>query len=245
MELGIEGKVALITGASRGIGRSVAVALAREGARVALSSRSRERIDAAASEVGGLGFVHDSDRPELVDSMVAEVEAALGHVELLVINSGGPPCVNDSLTVECEAWERAYRQLVLTPIAFMQRVTPPMRERGFGRIVSIGSATVREPVPGLVLSTSHRLALLGTVKTLARELAPDGITLNTILPSRIASERLLTLHKSHTTATQDIPARRLGTVDDVAAAAAFFLSLSAGYITGATLLVDGGLTRSL
>jgi 3-oxoacyl-[acyl-carrier protein] reductase len=244
VELGIEGKVALVTGASRGIGRAVAGALTREGARVALSSRSRDGVDAAAAAGGGVGFVHDSDHPGRVDALVSEVEAALGKVEILVINTGGPPA-GAPLSFGEEDHARAHRQLVLTPLALIGRVTPTMRARRFGRIVSIASVTVREPLPSLALSTSYRLALLGTVKTLARELAGDGITLNTILPSRIVTERLLSLHGSEASAAQGIPAGRLGSPDDVAAAAVFLASVPAGYVTGTVLPVDGGMLRTV
>ena len=134
-------------------------------------------------------------------------------------------------------------------MALIERVVPGMRERGLGRIVNVASSSVREPIPGLMLSNAHRIAVVAAFKTLARELASDGITLNTLLPGRIATDRLAELHGSldaaEEAARNEVPAGRLGDVEEMAAAAAFLCSQRAGYITGVTLLVDGGLTRSV
>src|SRR2546423_6888290 len=188
MDLGLEGKVALVTGASKGLGRATAAALANEGARVAISSRSRERIDAAAGEVGARGFVHDSSDLDAAPGLVESVEADVGPIDVLVANTGGPPPGPDPLGFGRDQWEAAYRDLVLAPMALIERVVPGMRERGFGRGVSGGSSAVREPIPGLVLSNAHRAALLGAPKTLSPELARDRVTVNSVLPRRIATD---------------------------------------------------------
>jgi 3-oxoacyl-[acyl-carrier protein] reductase len=239
--------VALVTGASSGIGLGIARELAAEGASVAVSSRTRERIEQAAAEIGARPFVHDSldidDAPRLVEA----VESELGPVEVLVTNTGGPPG-GEPLEFGRDQWEAAYRELVLSPMALIQRVVPGMRERSFGRILSVSSSAAREPIEGLLLSTSHRSALLATFKLLSRRLAPDGITLNTLLPGRIATDRLAELYGSHEAAEEvaqtQVPAGRLGTVEEIAAAGAFLCSARAGYITGVALPVDGGLLQA-
>jgi 3-oxoacyl-[acyl-carrier protein] reductase len=248
MELGLEGRVALVTGASRGIGFGIARELVTEGAAVAISARSRERIEAAAAEVGARPFVHDSADLDAVPRLLERVESELGPLEVLVINTGGPPA-GGPLALPRPDWEAAYRDLVLSPMAMIERAVPGMRERGFGRIVNVASSSVREPIPGLMLSNAHRTAVVAAFKTLARELAADGVTLNTLLPGRIATDRLAELHGSldaaEETARLEVPAGRLGSVAEMAAAAAFLCSERAAYITGVTLLVDGGLTRSV
>ena len=195
MDLGIGGKVALVTGASQGIGFGIAKELAQEGARVAISSRTRERIEAAAGEIGARAYVHDTldldSAPELIES----VERDLGPVEILVANTGGPPG-NDPLEFTREQWEAAHRELVVAPIEMIQRMVPGMREKGFGRILSVSSSAAVEPIATLMLSSAHRPGLLAAFKTLARKLAADGITLNTILPGRIATDRIVHLHGS-------------------------------------------------
>jgi 3-oxoacyl-[acyl-carrier protein] reductase len=248
MELGLEGRVALVTGASRGIGLGIARELAAEGAAVAIGSRSAERIEAAAAEVGARPFVHDSADIDAAPRLVERVEAELGPLEVLVINTGGPPA-GGPLGVPRADWEAAYRNLVLAAMALIEHAAPRMRERGFGRIVNVASSSVREPIAGLMLSNAHRTAVVAAFKTLARELAGDGVTLNTLLPGRIATDRLAELHGSldaaEESARAEVPAGRLGRVEEMAAAAAFLCSEQAGYITGVTLLVDGGLTRSV
>ncbi|HEX2102134.1 MAG TPA: SDR family oxidoreductase [Solirubrobacteraceae bacterium] len=249
MDLGIDGRVALVTGASQGIGKAIAAELAREGARVAISSRTRENIDAAAEEIGATGFVLDSADLDAVPGFVATVEDALGPVEILVCNTGGPPANPDPLAFTRAQWEAAYRTLVLAQIALVELVMPGMRERGFGRIVNVASTSVREPIANLMLSNAHRTSMIAAFKTLARAVAGDGVTLNTVLPGRIATERAYSLsgsrEQAEAAAARDVPAGRMGTPEEMAAAAAFLCSARAAYVTGETLVVDGGLTRSI
>jgi 3-oxoacyl-[acyl-carrier protein] reductase len=249
VDFGLDGTVALVTGASRGIGRGIAAALVAEGVKVAVASRSRERIEATAAEIGATPFVHDSSDVDAAPTLVADVEARLGPVEILVTNTGGPPPNTDALGFTRDQWEAAYRDLVLSPMAQIEAVVPGMRERGFGRIVNTSSTAVREPIPALMLSNSHRAATLAAFKTLARQLAGDGITLNTILTGRIATDRLKSTHGSieaaQEAAAKEVPAGRLGTVEELAAVAAFLCSRQASYVTGEAIRVDGAMTSAV
>jgi 3-oxoacyl-[acyl-carrier protein] reductase len=249
VDLGIRDKAALVTGASKGIGLGIARVLAAEGARVALSSRSRERIEAAAARVGGRGFVHDSSELDAAAGLVEAVEAELGAIDILVTNTGGPPPGPDPLGFTREQWEAAYRSLVLAPMALIERALPGMRERGFGRVLNVSSSAAREPIPVLMLSNAHRSGMLGAFKTLARAVAADGVTVNSLLPGRMGTDRVFDTFGSREAAeraaAEEIPAGRLGTVEEFGAAAAFLCSERASYVTGVALLVDGGLTRSI
>ena len=249
MDLGLEGRVALVNGASQGMGWAIAELLSAEGAQVAISSRSRERIDAAAEAIGASGYVHDSADLDGAPRLIEQVEADLGPLDVLVTNTGGPPGNPDPLGFSRDQWEAAYRTLVLSPMALIQAAIPGMRERGFGRIANVVSSSVREPIPNLMLSNAHRASMLAAFKTVAREVAGDGVTLNSVLPGRIATARLGelmgSLEQAAEKAAEEVPAGRLGTVEEFAAATVFLCSAPASYITGVALLVDGGLTRSI
>jgi 3-oxoacyl-[acyl-carrier protein] reductase len=249
VELGIDGRVALVCAASRGIGFGIARALAADGARVAITSRSRERVDAAAAELGACGYVHDTSDLDAVDRLFSAIEADLGPVDILVTNTGGPPARPDPLGFTREQWEAAHRELTLGPIAMIERALPAMRERGFGRILNVSSSVIYEPVGPLMLSTAHRTGMLGAFKLIAAECAADGVTVNTIVPGRIATARLAdtqgSLDAAEAVARETVPARRLGTIDEMGAVGAFLCSAPASYVTGTAVLVDGGLTRGL
>jgi 3-oxoacyl-[acyl-carrier protein] reductase len=249
MDLGLEGRVALVTGGSKGIGLGIARALAAEGAKVAIASRNRDAVDAAAGEVGGHGFAFDSDDLNAIPGLLDDVEAALGPIDVYIANTGGPPPNPDPLGFTREQWESAHRTLVLSPMTILQRLLPAMRERGWGRVVLVASSAVREPLPPLQLSNAHRPGMIVAFKVLARQAARDGVTLNTLLPGRIATDRMIDTAGSREAAEEaardTIPAGRLGDIADMGAAAAFLCSDQAGYITGTTLLVDGGLTVSV
>ncbi|MBJ7332750.1 MAG: SDR family oxidoreductase [Solirubrobacteraceae bacterium] len=252
MDLGITDRAALVCGATQGIGRAIAAELVAEGARVAITSRSQERADATAAELGGvLGFAHDTADADGAEALLERAGEALGApITLLVTNTGGPPGNPDALGFARDQWEDAYRELVLGPMALVQAAIPAMRAEGFGRIVNIVSTGPREPIPNLMLSNTHRAATLAAFKTVARQVAGDGITLNSVLPGRIATPRLFSLYggskdEANRVAAAEVPAGRIGEPEEMAAAAAFFLSARAGYVTGQALIVDGGLTRAV
>jgi 3-oxoacyl-[acyl-carrier protein] reductase len=250
MNLGLENRVALVMGASRGIGRAIAAALASEGAKIAIASRSAEKLEEARAEIGTnvAPFVADASDLARLEALPGEVEAALGPVEILVLNTGGPP-FGGALEHELDAWETAYRSLVLAPRLLTGAVVPGMRERCWGRIINVGSSSTREPIPGLNLSNSHRMAAVGFLKTLAREVAPDGITINTIATGRFATERLAdasgSLEGAEQAAKTEVPAARLGRPEEYGDLVAFLCSERAGYITGTVIPIDGGLLRSV
>lgn len=249
MDLGIGGRVALVTAASKGIGRGIAAALVAEGASVAITSRSPGRVEATAADIGATGFVHDQDDLDGVPALVQRIEQSLGgQVDILVTNTGGPPA-GDPLSFTREQWIEAYRTLVLAPMALIEATIPGMRGRGWGRVVNIASTSVLEPIPVLMLSNSHRAATVAAFKTLAGEVAGDGVTLNSVLPGRIATDRMAdasgSLDAAQEAARREVPAGRLGTVEELAAAAVFLCSSAASYVTGEWLRVDGGLTRSV
>jgi 3-oxoacyl-[acyl-carrier protein] reductase len=249
MDLGLERRVALVMGASQGIGRGVAAALAREGARVAIASRSSERLDEAATDIGdaAVPFVADTSDAERLATLPDEVADAIGPVDILVLNTGGPP-FGGALDHDLDEWEQAYRSLVLAPRVLAGAVVPGMRERGWGRIVNVGSNTTREPNPALNLSNSHRMAAVGFLKTLAGEVAADGITVNTVATGRFATERLAdaggSLEQAEAAARTEVPAGRLGTPEEYGDLVAFLCSERAAYLTGTVIPLDGGLLKS-
>jgi 3-oxoacyl-[acyl-carrier protein] reductase len=249
MDLGLDGRVALVMGASKGIGRAIAAGLAREGARVAISSRSQEALEATAAGIGGdvTAIAADTAETEGLANLPAEVAEQLGPVEILVTNTGGPP-MGGALDHELSDWERAYRSLVLAPRVLAGTVVPAMRERGWGRIVNVGSSSTREPIPGLNLSNSHRMASVGFLKTLSREVAADGITVNTVATGRFATDRLAdhagSIEAAEAAAHEEVPAGRLGQPDEYGDLVAFLCSDRAAYITGTVIPIDGGLLRS-
>jgi 3-oxoacyl-[acyl-carrier protein] reductase len=249
MDLGLDGRVALVMGASQGIGRGIASALGREGARVAIASRSREHLQEAVAEIDGepTAFVADAADLDRVTELPGEVEAALGPIEILVLNTGGPP-LGGALDHQLEEWESAYRSLVLAPRVLTGVIVPGMRERGWGRIVNVGSSSTREPIPGLNLSNAHRMAAVGFLKTLSREVAGDGVTVNTVATGRFATDRLAanagSIEAAEAAAREEVPAGRLGRPEEYGDLVAFLCSERAAYLTGAVIPLDGGMLRS-
>jgi 3-oxoacyl-[acyl-carrier protein] reductase len=250
MDLGIDGRVALVLGASRGIGRGIAEALAREGARVAIASRSLERLEETAAEIDGDVTAFEADTGDLeglakLPDAVAEI---VGPVQILVTNTGGPP-VGMALDASLDEWRSAYESLVLAPRVLVEAVLPGMRERGWGRIVNVGSSSTREPIEGLALSNSHRPGLVGFFKTLSREVATDGVTVNDIATGRFATDRLASnwggREQMEKGAVQGVPADRLGDPAEYGDLVAFLASERAAYITGNSIAIDGGLLRSV
>ena len=249
MDLGIEGRVALVMGASKGIGLGIAGALARERARLAISSRSEDSLEGAAGELGADVVTVPADTGDLerMTALPGEVAEALGPVEILVTNTGGPPA-GGAFAHDAEEWEAAYTSLVQAPRVLAETVIPGMRERGWGRIVNVASTSVIEPIPGLALSNAHRMATVGLFKTLASEVAADGITVNTVATGMFATDRLGSLHGSieaaEKSARESIPAGRLGTPDEYGDLVAFICSERAAYLTGTVIPLDGGRLQS-
>ena len=250
MDLRIEGKTALVMGASKGIGLAIAGALAGEGVRVAMASRSRERVEAAAKKIEGdtTAFEADTDDLDWLAALPDEVASRVGPVEILITNTGGPP-LGGALDHEREVWEEAYRSLVLAPLVLADAVLPGMRERKWGRIVNVGSSSVREPIPHLTLSNANRMAAIGLFKTLATEVASDGITVNTVATGRFATDRLAenwgSWEEMEAKAPEGIPAGRLGQPEEFGDLVAFICSERAAYLTGAVVPLDGGMLRSV
>ena len=248
MDLGLQGKVALVTAGSKGIGRGIAELLAAEGAKVALTSRAAERAEQVAGEIGGRGYALDSGDLDAIPGLLEAVQADLGPIDIYVANTGGPPA-GDPLGFTREQWEAAQRTLLISPMQTIERLVPGMGERGFGRVVAIGSMAVREPIDALQLSNAHRPGLVAAFKVLARRHAAAGITFNHVHPGKIATDRMIdtagSLEAAREDARKTIPAERLGTVEELAAAAVFLCSEPAAYINGTAILVDGGLTRSV
>jgi 3-oxoacyl-[acyl-carrier protein] reductase len=236
--------------ASKGIGRGIADVLAREGARVAISSRSNEELRKAAAEIDGEVEVFPADTGDLdrLGELPGEVSDALGQIEILVLNTGGPP-YGAALENSIEEWEAAFRSLVLAPRVLAEGVLPGMQERSWGRIVNVSSTSIREPIPALTLSNANRMAALGLLKTLADEVAGEGITVNTVATGMFATERLAdpqgSLEGAEELARQRVPAKRLGRPEEYGDLVAFLCSERAAYLTGAVIPLDGGLLRSL
>ncbi len=250
MDLGIDGRVALVMGASKGIGEAIATALAREGARVAIASRSAERLERASRRIDGEVTPFEADTADLerLATLPDEVEAQLGTIEILITNTGGPP-LGGALDADLDAWRQAYEHLVLAPRVLIEAVLPGMSERRWGRIVNVGSSATAEPIPGLALSNSHRRATVGFLKTLAREVADEGITVNDVATGRFATDRLAAnwggREQMEKHAIEGIPAARLGDPAEYGNLVAFLSSERAAYVTGTSIPIDGGLLHSV
>ena len=247
MELGLAGRTAVVCGASSGMGLAIAETLAGEGANVAMFARRREVLEREAERIGALAVQGDLTIPQHLERLVQATVGAFGGVDVLILNGGGPPAGTAS-SLTAEAVEEAVALLLTPHVTLVARCLPHLRESGRGRIVAIESSSVREPLANLALSNAVRPGVVGWLKTLARELGPDGITVNTIAPGRIDTDRLRSVYGDSGPPSSDlenVPVRRLGTPAEIAAAAAFLASDRAGYVTGAVIPVDGGLTRGL
>ena len=262
MDLGLKDKVAMVAGASRGLGFAVAHALAAEGAYVSISSRNADAIAAATAKLRAagstkvFGAVADVRSDEAIRAWQAQTIAEFGGVDLLFVNAGGPPA-GPTLSFEDETWKGVFETLVLSAIRLVRAAVPSMQSRGGGAIVVSTSTAVKEPVPNLALSNVVRASVGALAKTLANELAADHIRVNHLLPGRIETDRIRELdgiRASNTGSTPEavratlekaIPLGRYGQPDEFAAAALFLLSGASSYITGASLQVDGGMVKSV
>ncbi len=262
MDLGLKGKVALVAGASRGFGKAIAWEFAREGARVAICARGEEVLRATALEIavdtGSEVFpvVADVTQSEDIRRLVSAVEEHFGQIDILVNNAGGPP-TGAFMDFDDEAWEAALQLNLMSTIRLCRAVLPGMRARGWGRIVNLTSASVKQPIDGFILSSAARSGVVAMAKTLANECAAEGITVNNVCPGWTLTNRVKNLaeeraRKEGKTVQEvvadyaaDIPARRLGHPEELAALVVFLASERAAYITGTTIQVDGGYVRSL
>lgn len=262
MDLGLNGRAAAVAAASAGLGRAAARALAAEGAAVALCARNeprvREAAESIAAETGArtLAVVADVADPEQCRRFVSEAAEAFGRLDVLVTNTGGPR-PGTAAQVELEDWEAALRSTLLNVVALVRAAVPHMRERGWGRIVNVASLSAKQPIPGLVLSNAFRPAIAGLARTLADELGPEGILVNTLCPGYTDTDRLAELAEARaraagTTPEQvtaalaaGVPLRRIARAEEFGAVVAFLCSERASYLTGVTLAVDGGASRGL
>jgi 3-oxoacyl-[acyl-carrier protein] reductase len=246
MDLHLEGRTAIVCGASAGIGLGIAEALAQEGANVVMFARSPEALEREAGRLGGLAVPGDVTSPEDCERLVRAAVDAHGGVDILVNNSGGPPRT-PAVGLTDQQVESAVQLLLVSVVRLTGLCLPHLERSDRARIVNVTSSTVREPTDYLALSNAVRPGVIGWAKTLARELGPKGITVNSIAPGRIDTERLREVYPEGPTEAdlEVIPLRRLGTPREIGDVVAFLCSEQAAYVTGTVVPIDGGLTRSL
>jgi 3-oxoacyl-[acyl-carrier protein] reductase len=244
VDLRIKGRRALVMGASRGLGKSIAAALVAEGARVAICARDADRIRTVAAQIGAEGFVCDLSVDGAASKVVADATSRLGGLDILVVNTGGPPAATFESTSDT-GWRQAFEGLWMSAVGAIRAALPGMRAQKHGRIIVVTSIAAKEPVPNLMLSNSLRAGLHGLVNALSKEVAGDQITVNALMPGYQLTERLIELNVDEAKASAAIPAGRIGTPEDFAAIAAFLSSQQANYLTGQAICVDGGVLQSI
>jgi 3-oxoacyl-[acyl-carrier protein] reductase len=243
MDLGLKDRTAIVCGASSGIGLAIAESLAEEGANVAMFARRRDVLQREADRIGALAVRGDVTNPPDLERLVNRTVEAFGGIDILVNNGGGPPRTSAE-SIDDEALESALELLLFSAVRLTNLCLRELRRSGRGRIINIASSSVREPLDNLALSNAIRPGVIGWAKTLARELGPDGITVNSIAPGKIDTARLAE-DGSRADELAKIPVRRFGRPREVADAVTFLASDQAAYVSGVVLAVDGGLTRSL
>lgn len=263
MDLGLRDKVAIVLASSKGLGRACAMALAAEGARVTIGARGAQVLEKTAQEIQQatrsrvLAVPTDVTKAEDVEAIVTATVREFGRIDILVNNAGGPPAGKFESFGDAQ-WQAAFELNLLSTVRMVRLVLPHMRKAGSGRIITIVSTSVKQPIDGLLLSNAIRSGVVGLAKTLSVELAPDNITVNNVCPGRILTDRLHQIYHinervqqgvSEETVlkemAQDVPMGRVGKPEELGALVAFLASQQAAYITGTTIQVDGGLVRSL
>jgi 3-oxoacyl-[acyl-carrier protein] reductase len=262
MDLGLGGKVALVAAASKGIGRATAEALAREGARVAIGARTVDDLERAAQAIRSatgaevLAVPTDVTKVEEVRRLVARTVEVLGGLDILITNAGGPPPGLFDQMTDAE-WQAAFELSLLSTVRMIRAALPHMRRRRWGRIINIQSTSIKQPIDGLLLSNAIRPGVAGLARSLVHEVSREGITVNTVCPGRIATDRSRSFLESRARAAgvpleeyaardlESIPIGRMGEPEEVAHVVAFLASERASYLTGVALPVDGGLCRGL
>lgn len=261
METGLKGKRALVLGASQGLGAAIAEHLAAEGCDLVLGARNKDKLEQEAARLnkahGGVVFplsVDLGDAQAVADFILGLAD--MGEIDILVLNAGGPPG-GGALEVADEVWRTQFEAMVLSQIRIVEAVVPGMRERGFGRVIAVSSSGIEQPIANLVVSNALRAALANYLKTLAGEVAGEGVTVNVLMPGRIETARTTTLDTMQAKrggtsfeavrakSLANIPAGRLGHPAEFAQAAVFLASDQASYVTGSILRVDGGMVRGL
>lgn len=254
MDLGIRGRVALVTGASSGIGEAIALALAAEGVSLAVAARRRDKLESVVDRAKRAGatdarhFEVDLNDSSAVTRMLDGVKDTLGNPDILVLNGGGPkPGVYSALSLE--DWDVAYRGVLRNMLEMTNSVLPGMTANNWGRIVALTSSSVKQPIPNLALSNAFRTALVSALKTLAMEVGKDGITVNSIATGRVDTDRLRHLYPDDAAMTAaakaDVPIGRVATPSEFAPMVVFLCSEPARYVTGQTIAIDGGLIKAL
>jgi 3-oxoacyl-[acyl-carrier protein] reductase len=258
MDLGLTGRVALVTAASKGMGKASAMGLAAEGAKVVMCARTESDLKTAAEEIRAktkaevLAMPADVTKKDDVAALVDRAIKAFGHIDILVANAGGPPRgYFEDMTDE--QWQGAFDVLLLSVVRLVRAVLPSMKARRWGRILTIQSVSVKQPIPELLLSNAVRPGVAGMMKTLAGQLGKDGITVNTVCPGKIMTDRFLGGQKISglsreeylARAVEDVPIRCVGTPEEFANVIVFLASERASYVTGVSVQVDGGLVRGL
>ncbi len=262
MDLGLRGRRALVMGGTKGLGRSIADALAAEGAALTISGRDQGRLDRAADELraagaaSAKGVVADAASGEAMDALADAAVAAMGGVDILVLNHGGPPpCTASEMKDEdLAAW---FQVIVRSPVRIAKRLLPAMRQQGWGRVIVVGSTGMQTPIPTLALSNVLRASIWAWVKTMSGEVAADGVTINVLAPGSILTDRItetatkraaslgIAVEEELAKTVREIPAGRIGTPDEFGPMGAFLASDKAGYVTGSMVRVDGGRVRGM
>jgi 3-oxoacyl-[acyl-carrier protein] reductase len=262
MDLGLEGKRALVLAASRGLGYACARGLAQEGCRLVICSRDEARIKAAADQIRAdtgakvEALAADVSNAAEAERLVAAIVSAYGGLEILVHNAGGPPAGQFHALSEGQ-WKQAFEQNMMSFVRIVTAAVPEMRKAGYGRVLTIASSSIKQPIPNLMLSNAFRAGVYGIAKTLSQELGPEGILVNVIAPGRIATERIAELDQANATRTgkaiedvrkasvATIPLGRLGDPEELANLVVFLASAKASYISGQGIFVDGAAGTSL